>query len=139
MDWTLVRRNPVMTTPPMASTVSSSPMAVASARPCGVHEVERSRDEATTIHDEEKQPVRYFRKVWRKCGCPACWNRKDMPEEVLEGVARVPEDVRRLLVGIADRNRERKVMFPEVPVEMKERRADGPEGEDPRMRVLDEL
>jgi len=60
-------------------------------------------------------------------------------QEVLEGVARVPEDVRRLLVGIADRNRERKVMFPEVPVEMKERRADGPEGEDPRMRVLDEL
>ncbi|KAK7900695.1 hypothetical protein LTR67_002979 [Exophiala xenobiotica] len=69
-------------------------------------------------------------------------------QEVLEGVARVPEDVRQLLVSIADRNRERKVMFPEVPVEMKEgsgsraRAGDGlgsGQGEDPRMRVLDEL
>ncbi|KIX01644.1 uncharacterized protein Z518_09370 [Rhinocladiella mackenziei CBS 650.93] len=64
----------------------------------------------------------------------------------------VPEDVRRILLGIADRNRNRKVAFPEVPREIVAGSAEAEgcladvnpplkdmEHDDPRMKKLDEL
>lgn len=76
-------------------------------------------------------------------GTVAWENQKTLLQEGGADAANMPEDVRLLLLDIAERNHDRKVVFPQVPKEIvggcDEAEARTQEDEDPRMRKLDEL